>query len=174
MVLGPTRLCLRRWPGHKLAGQDADDLTSEIMLKLFEDEQRALSRWDPERGSLGNYVSWFARSRPKEFERKELRRLELVPATVDLDSVAEPKEASQRPDLLASARQFAQKIRDCLARKMPGEKANRMIELIYDRLLDTDAIVDEAGISRDQVSRLRYLIRTNAAKCLEELQKDES
>ncbi len=165
ILRAPVRVHLRRWPGGKLAGLDADDLVHEIFVKLLERDRAVLRKWNVGRGSLEQFVSLFARSRIKDLERKELRRLQLVPHPVALDKAPEPTDVAT-PDELVMVQQSALRLRKCIEKAITSKDGRKMIELLYDRHLDTDEAVQQSGMTRAQVFRWRSKIFEHARSCL--------
>ncbi len=110
----------------------------------------------------------FARSRIKDFERKELRRLDLVPRPVALDKAPEPVDMAS-PVELVSVKHMASDLRQCLLRTFKTEDGRRMIELLYDRHLNTDEAVQQSGLKRAQIFRWRSKIFEQARVCLNKI-----
>ncbi len=171
VLRAPIRAHLRKWPGRKLAGLDEGDLTHEIFLKLLERDRAALRKWEPSRSSLEQFVSLFARSRIIELERKELRRLEIMPHPVGLDTVAEPRSDASL-DELVMVKQTAQKLRECIENAVRPAKGKAMIELLFDLHLSTDEAVQRSGMTRSQVAQWKSQIFKHARKCLNKLMEN--
>ncbi len=171
LVRGPIRLALRRWPNRRMGAQDEDDLVAEVFVRLLKDDAKELKKWDAARGSLENFVSLYTRSRILDWEKREVRRLEILPLPLSMHGLPEPPDVRPGPEQMVAARQKAVNIRTCIHEKVRTSRAQRMFQLLFDRALSTDEIVEITGDKRQVVIRWRSNLLKVARECLQSLQE---
>lgn len=162
------RVVLRHWRGGRMGPSDEEDLESALVITLLEDAgRRALLQWDFTKTSLETFGRVWARSRLKEMERKEIRRLRLLEA-LGLDEGGEA-EAADRPDQIAELMSMVAAILACVFARHTTELARRMVQGILVEGLDNDEVVEGTGMTRQAVFRWRSRILESARDCLERL-----
>lgn len=153
----------RRNPGGGASQRSLiEDYSQDVFEYLFQNDARALRRWDSERGmSLENYVGMIAEQRVAAALRTRSRNpwTEAPTCAEHLDAVTPPQNA---PDRDVVARQLLQR----LIAEMEEQLSPRGREIFRRLVLDNQPVAvisDELGMSTSAVhawsSRLRKRLR---------------
>lgn len=143
--------------------QEVRDLVHEVLLGLFEDDGKALRRWDPERGrSLESFAQLIARRRvPRMLSGG--RGNPWADAPVDPSDV----ETVDETDLARRLEQRNQldQVLAAMHAKM-SDRDHELFDLVFVRELTPDAVAEQMEMSRGAVNawayRMRKLARTVA------------
>ncbi len=143
--------------------QEVRDLVHEILLGLFEDDGKALRRWDPERGrSLESFVQLIARRRVPRMlsggRGNPWANAPIDPAdveTVDESDLARRLEQRNQLDQVLAA----------LNDRM-NERDHELFDLVFVRELPPEVVAEQMEMTRGAVNawayRMRKLARTVA------------
>lgn len=162
---------LRSWRKGPASGRDVrqevEDMVQEVFLELFEDDGKALRRWDPDRLPLRGYVGYIARIRTAEVlrSRRSPWREEPNPAA-ELDR----ETPRGNPENEASSREELREVYLCLIRGFTADDGR-----IFDLLLVQEASPLEAaavtGKSVDAIYQWRSRLYKRARKCRDRLSR---
>ena len=141
--------------------EDVEDLTQDVFLALFTNEERVLRRWQPERGlSLENFVGLIAERLTYSYRRSGRRNAwkeEPTPGE-DLDLPLDEPTADQVVIDKEQLEHLLERLSDELS-----ELGWWMFVLLFMKDLSTEEAMAATGLSRDAVdawrSRLRRLAR---------------
>jgi RNA polymerase sigma-70 factor (ECF subfamily) len=142
--------------------EEVRDLTQDVFVVLFDQDDRVLTRWDPERGmKLGSFLSLVARRRTLA----RLRRRSSNPWTQDPVETERVESALvTRPETdRVEARQLLESALETVQLGQ-SERGREMVDLLLVQDLDTEEVEQRTGLSRAAVykwrSRLVQSMRT--------------
>ncbi len=144
-------------------GMSEDDLVSEIVLALIDDNCRALEKFNPERGSLRSFVATFAEWRCADIHRRHSRRGDFA----ELDSAPEPRDPSYTPEDIVRGRKAERAVRGHVVANL-SQTERLAFARYYDDELPTTEFARTMGWSPAQVYRFTYRVRTLAREFLRE------
>lgn len=160
-----TLLCGGRRGGN--LREDVEDLSQDVFLALFANEERVLRRWQPERGlSLENFVGLIAERLTYSYRRSGRRNAwkeEPTPGE-DLDLPLDEPGAEQ---IAIDKEHLA-----LLLERLSGELSELgwwMFVLLFMKELSTEEVMAVTGLSRDAVDAWRSRLRRLARKLRDEL-----
>lgn len=136
--------------------QEVRDLVHEILLGLFEDDGKALRRWDPERGrSLESFVQLIARRRVPRMlsggRGNPWADAPIDPAdveTVDESDLARRLEQRNQLDQVLAA----------LNERM-NERDHELFDLVFVRELPPEVVAEQMEMTRGAVNAWAYRVR---------------
>ena len=136
--------------------QEVRDLVHEILLGLFEEDGKALRRWDPERGrSLESFVQLIAR-------RRVPRMLSGGRGNPWADAPIEPTdvETVDESDLARRLEQRNQldQVLAALNERM-NERDHELFDLVFVRELPPEAVAEQMEMTRGAVNAWAYRVR---------------
>ena len=130
--------------------QIAEDISQDVFVRLIKSDFRLLRTYDPGRASLTTWLTIIARSSAIDFlRRRQLRTVSLDQAPVIVAPAQSPQLSSGLEQLPASLLSPRQKL---------------ILQLVFDRQMDTAAIAKLLGISAQTVRSTRH-------KAIERLRK---
>lgn len=161
---------LARRRGGPQAGRsieaEAEDITQEVLLALFDDDGRALRAWDPARAPLGGFVALIADHQVFSIFRSGKRR----PWSDDLVALEEPDElvtGGVSPERAASSAEELDALLDALRAELTPKGFDLFLRL-YVHEQPTEEIARDLGMTADAIyawkSRLGKHVRAIAAR----------
>ncbi len=162
---------LRCWRTGPASGRDLrqeiEDMVQEVFLELFEDDFKALRRWDPDRLNLCGYVSYIARIRTAEVlrSRRSPWRDDPTPDT-SLDREA-PRE---NPEGEIAWRDLLSKVYLCLFKGFSPYDA-QLFDLLLVRLVSPQEVAAKVKKTVDAIYQWRSRLYKKARKCRDKLSK---
>lgn len=167
LVRGTVRVRLRRWKAHLVDGEDEDDLVNAVFMSLIEDDYAAIRAFDPDRGSLDNYLRALTLARIKERERKFLRRRELEkehgPVTAAVHE-ADPEAWMRMAEGDATVQKWLAE------RASPGDRRIFQLALVENR--SPAEIAELLGVTKARVADRVHAIRNRLERRLAEKEEE--
>jgi RNA polymerase sigma factor (sigma-70 family) len=148
---------LRVFRTQAMDGMSEEDLVSEIVLALIDDDCRALEKFDPERGSLRSFVATFAEWRCADIHRRHSRRGDFA----ELESAPEPRDPAYSPEDFVRGRQAERAVRKHVLSNLSANERLAFARY-YDDELPGPEFARTMAWSPAQVYRFTYRVRTLA------------
>lgn len=153
--------------GRDLA-QEATDLTQEVIVSLFQDDQKTLRAWDPERGlGLGRFVGLVAEREVVSILRSRRRSpwSDDPTAPEDLEPLT---RRSPDPESQVSGRELAEKLLERLRAEL-SPLGLQLFLMFWRDQREVHEICDELSMSKEAVWAWRSRLRKRARAIADEL-----
>jgi RNA polymerase sigma factor (sigma-70 family) len=152
-------LRLRRSGVHARCGTaryDVEDLTQDVLLKLFRDRGAVLRRWQPARGlSLPGFVAMIAQNHVASVLSRAAARCEFASAPEKLsDRSVEAPRIVQRCEAVEAIEKLSSALRDRIS-----ERAMRVFELLLVEQRPVREVCSMLSISRSALYTLAHRVR---------------
>jgi RNA polymerase sigma factor (sigma-70 family) len=142
--------------GRPIDIHELDDVAQQVWVHLFDRDNHRLHNFDPQRGSLEQYISVIASHAISDLLR--LRKTHLNPVELD-DSETEGR--SPNPEHVAEMREQAQKLRVFLRERLPI-RGQLVLALLYDDGRSDDEAAEIMSVSRQVVANWKHKIKALA------------
>ncbi len=161
-------LSRRRTGAHagRSVSDEAEDITQEVFLALFDDDARALRAWDPARAPLGAFVALIADHQVFSIFRSGRRR----PWSDELVAVEDPDAmdgAATSPEAQVSSAEQLDALLDAMRASLTPKGFDLFVRL-YVQEQSTEAVCADLALTPDAVyawrSRLAKHVRRVAAE----------
>ncbi|MCR9160707.1 MAG: sigma-70 family RNA polymerase sigma factor [Nannocystaceae bacterium] len=136
--------------------QEVRDLVHEVLLGLFEDDGKALRRWDPDRGrSLESFVQLIARRRvPRMLSGGRGNPWADAPIDPTVIETADDADLAQR---LEQRDQLDQVLGAVYSRM--NERDHELFDLVFIKELASETVAEQMEMTRGAVNAWAYRVR---------------
>jgi len=151
--------------------EEVEDLTQDVFVALWANEQRELRRWRPERGlSLENFVGLIAERQTFSYLRSGRRNAwkEEPTPNEDLDR---PLNQSGADEIVINKEQL-----ELLEKRLSDRLSEQgwwMFILLFEKDLSTEEVMAVTGLTRDAVDAWRSRIRRLARELMQGLSETD-